>query len=213
MSTDGYRHRGRAPGWTTTLTLTGNVLTVQRSSDEPEFRARLMHTARILAALDHPGAERFLALEDRSDRTTLVTGFAGGRSLAADGPRRARDVAVLATTLVHTLDELHTIGVTHGPIERADVRFAVGHVPVLCGFDHGRLHSAGDRDSWQVDRVADVRSVGFLLAGLADEATPGHAIDRVDRHRLARLSHRIIDGELTETSALLAALARITPRR
>lgn len=203
-------------GWTTTLVVSSSVFTLQRASEEPEFRARLMHTARILSAIDHPGVERFVALEDDGHRTTLVTDFAGGRSLVIDAPHRARDIAALGAEVVRTLDDLHSTGVTHGPVTRAGVRFAVGYVPVLCNFDHGRLHVADVRQSWRGDRVADVQSVGVLLAGLladGDAHAPRHPFDRVDRWRLARLCHEVTDGGLTDATAVLAALERINPRR
>lgn len=203
-------------GWTTTLVVTSNVFTLQRGSVEPEYRARLMHTARILSTIDHPGVEHFVALEDDGRRTTLVTGFAGGRSLATDAPHRARDIAALGAAILRTIDDLHANGVTHGPVSRAGIRFAVGFVPVLCNFDRGRLHAPDDGQSWRRDRVTDVQSVGLLLAGLLADGralAPRHPFERIDRLRLAHLCRQVAEGGLTDATALSAGLERISPRR
>lgn len=201
------------PGWTTSLVSTSTFFTLQRSSDEPEFRARLMHTARILAAVAQPGAERFIALEDDGQVTTLVTEFAGGRSLVSDAPHRVRDLAAVGAAIVRTLDGLHETGVTHGPVSRSQIRFGSGLEPVLCGFESGEIHPADDRRSWRADRAADVQSIGVLLAEVLDDAShrAGDLLDRIDRRRLTRLAHKIAAGDLDEATSTLARLERISP--
>ncbi|HET8930903.1 MAG TPA: hypothetical protein VFN21_09625 [Acidimicrobiales bacterium] len=205
-------NRRHAPGWSTSLVSTSDVFTVQRCSDDPEYRARLIHTARVLADVDQRGAERFVALEDDGESTTLVTRYAGGRSLASAVPRRASRLAAVGAGLVRTLVGLHAVGVTHGPVAASQVRFGSRFEPVLCGFDRGDLHPTDDQRSWRADRAIDVQSVGVLLGALLGDASrrASDPIEHVDRRRLRRVSRRIAAGDLVEATATLAGLERIS---
>ena len=75
-----------ATGWVSTFGVREGVAVLVRRTDEPEYQARLMRAAEVLAATDHPGVERLVAIETDDDGTTLTTHFAGGRSLAGSPP-------------------------------------------------------------------------------------------------------------------------------
>ncbi len=208
-------HGPVAPGWTTSLVVTAGSFTVQRRSDDPEHRARLVQIAALLRSVAHPGVEAFVALEDDGGSTTLVTAFAGGRDLSTGAPRRARDLARLGAAILGTLADLHDLGVTHGPLTASAVRLHADD-PVLCGFADGRSYPVGERASWWGARAADERSVGRLLVDLLDAAAPTRRhriIERADRARLRRLAERIARGDPDGATAATGALRRLSGRR
>lgn len=201
---------------TTALVLANGVFTVQRRGLDPEARARLVHTADVLTAVEHRGAERLLALEDDGTCTTLVTVFAGGRSLANSVPDRPRRLALIGAHLLRTLEGLHAVGVTHGPLRPSQVRLRDRCDPVLCDFSLGRRHRVDAWDDWAADRDTDIRSVGVLLAGLLAEARApgsGSPAARFARRRVARVVERISAGTFADASGAADALEhRAVPR-
>lgn len=193
------------------LVSANRVFVVQRHGTDPEARARLVHTADVLAAVGHGATEQLLALEDDGTRTTLVTAYAGGRSLAHTVPHRTRDLAAVATRLLGTLAALHAVGVTHGPVEPSHVRFRYDRVPVLCDFSLGRRHPTGDRAAWAAERHTDIRSVGVLLEGLlrrTDTRRVHGPVDRLVRRHLARTAVRITTGGFDDALDAAGAVAR-----
>lgn len=203
-----------APGWTTSLVVSPGILTVQRHSDDPEFRARLVHMAGVLQGLGHPRTESFLALEDDGTRTTLVTAFAGGRSLANTAPRRARTLALVGASLLDTLADLHAAGFTHGPLVPSAVRLR-GAEAILCGFVDGCNHVGDDPHSWRIERAVDERSVGRLLLGLVvrdgsdDRLRP---LEWLVRRRLTTLATRLAEGGFADAAAAARALRSFAGR-
>lgn len=103
-----------------------------RASADAEARAQLIHAARVLAAVDHPGLETLIALDDDGTRTRLVTAFAGARTLADTPPRRPEEFQRVAGAVLATLAALHREGIVHGRITPDRVLLGPGGRPVVC---------------------------------------------------------------------------------
>ena len=194
-----------ATGWVSTFGVREGVAVLVRRTDEPEYQARLMRAAEVLAATDHPGVERLVAIETDDDGTTLTTHFAGGRSLAGSPPTDARGLAPLAAALAQLFDDLHRSGTVHGPLARHHVVLADGDRPVLCGFSAGQLHSALDDETWSACRADDVRSIGALLLVLLDAMPAPRGIaprERIARMLLRRAAQRTTEGRAADAAVV-----------
>lgn len=150
--------------WTAHIDIRAGAIVLIRVSDDPEFRARLVHAAGILRDVARPGIERFVALEDRGGVTRLVTAFVGARSLATDPPERPADLWELTTTLCGTVVALHGAGVVHGRIAADRVLLGHGGVPVLCDFSAAERPDAARLEACQRE---DLAALGDLLASLS----------------------------------------------
>lgn len=195
-----------AAGWASTFAVRDGVAVLVRRAEEPEYQARLMRAAEVLAATDHPGVERLVAIESDEDGTTLTTHFAGGRSLAASPPTDARGLAALAAALAQVFDDLHRSGTIHGPLAPHHVVLADGDRPVLCGFSAGQLRSELDDEIWSACQADDVRSIGTLLAALLDALPDPQGLalrERATRVRLRRAAQRTTAGQ-AEDAAIVA---------
>ncbi len=128
----------------------------------------MIHAARVLACLDHPGVERFVTLDDDGHRTLLVTAFAGARSLADAPPRGPGELARTAAGILTGLAAIHRAGFIHGRIDADRIRLGPGGRPVLCDF---RTAERPDPDVLDRARRNELASVGRLLLELIDTIT------------------------------------------
>ena len=187
-----------AAGWTSTVEVRDGVAVLVRRAAEPEYQARLVRAAEVLAATDHPGVERIVAIVTDAEGTTLTTQLAGGRSLAGSPPTEARSLASLTAALAQLLDDLHRSGTVHGPLGLHHVVLADGDRPVLCGFSSGRLRSELDDEVWSACMADDVRMIGTLLNPLLDGLPPPHGLafwERRTRLSLRRAARRTASGQ------------------
>lgn len=172
-------------GWVTTVQRRASRLVVWRSATDPEFRARLVHTAGVLATIRTPGTEALVELRDGPTATTLVTTYAGGRSLAtiasvtvAGVTPDPAAVARQAVMVFSTLAQLHACGVTHGPFRREHIRLC-GDQVVLCSFDDAVLRTSTDPETWHARCALDIASAARTLVDFLNGAP-----DRVDARPL-----------------------------
>lgn len=195
-----------AAGWASTVEVRDDVAVLVRRTDEPEYEARLVRAAEVLAVTDHPGVERLMAIESDDDGTTLTTRFAGGRSLAGSPPTDARGLASLAAALAQLLDDLHRTGTVHGPLRPHHVVLADGDRPVLCGFSAGQLRGELDDEIWSACKADDVRTLGALVKLLLDALPNPRGLamrERSTRALLRRATRRTADGR-AEDAAVVA---------
>lgn len=192
-------------GWTSTFAVRDGVAVLVRRAEEPEYRARLMRAAEVLAATDHPGVERLVAIESDEDGTTLTTHFAGGRSLAGSPPTDARGLASLAAALAQLFDDAHRSGTIHGPLAAHHVVLADGDRPVLCGFSAGQLRSELDDEIWSACQADDVRSFGTLLTSLLEALPAPRGLaprERITRVLLRRAAQRTTAGRAADAAVV-----------
>ncbi len=202
---------GSAPGWVTALVVHAGTLTVQRRSSAAEYRARLTHTAHLLARCERADVERFVALEHTASTTTLVTGHLGGRSLRAAAPLQPRILGEIAAQVLRTLGALHAAGITHGPLSSGSVRLAADGSVALCGFVDGQVRAGAPEHRWRAWCAADVRSVGRMLRTL--QGPPGAAWLPGRGPRLARLATQLAVGEIVDAEVAARRLQRAAPWR
>lgn len=138
---------------------------VVRSADQPEERARLVHAAGVLAHGRHRGVETLVALEDDGNRTRLVTGFVGARTLASAPPSHPQDLARTAARLMGILAVLHRSGIVHGRLTAERIVLGPGDRPVLCGFGDAEV---SEPEHLRRARRRELAELGRLVLTLAD---------------------------------------------
>lgn len=196
------------------IAIEDHALVFLRHSSDPEARAGLMHAARVLSRLDHPGVESFVTIRVDDSSTTLVTRFIGGRTLAAasvdDPTRRAR----IAAAVFANLADLHDAGVAHGPFTYANLRVGAGGAVTSCGFGDATMASDVDPATWRLCCIEDLWTVAEVLARSRRRAPiPGRRSpsSRILERRFARVLQRIATGTITDAATASAACRRLLP--
>ncbi|MBS1847094.1 MAG: hypothetical protein JST73_02360 [Actinobacteria bacterium] len=193
---------------TCAIVLAAGDLSVHRGSGDPEQRARLLHVGRVLAAVATvPGTERLIRISHDAHSTTLVTEPVPGEHLRGNQPTHRYRPTFIGLLVI--LDGLHTHGVTHGPIDAADVFVDTADNPTLCNFEHGSLRSGESAEAWADRCRSDLLAVGRLIDQIVRGTrigSPTRIADRLERHRLGRIASAIGSGRIQSTSDAIAAL-------
>lgn len=137
-----------------------------------QLRARLRHTVRVAARIEHPYVARYLDCELDSEVPWLATEFVSGPALVRlverYGPLPERAVRALGGALSEALTALDAAGVAHGGLDSGNV---------LLTADQPRMVDPGLRSTTGADGAVegiagDVFDLGVLLAFAATAHPP-----------------------------------------
>lgn len=190
------------------------TLVFLRHSTDPEARAGLMHTARVLARLDRPDTESLLTIRVGESSTTLVTRFVGGHPLEAASVEDPTRHARIAAAVFSSLADLHHAGVAHGPFTPASLRIGAAGAVTSCGFAAATLASDVDAETWRLRCFEDLWTVAEVLTRLRRHPQhPGRRTPstRILERRLAGVLQRITTGTITDAGTASAACLRLLP--
>jgi CRP-like cAMP-binding protein len=166
----------------------------------PELRERLLHEARILQRIQHPGVVRLLEIGTVSDRLGGGTFFAMewlpdalDRLMRAQFPRpleipRALDVAA---GVADALALVHTAGLVHRDVKPSNILLRANGQPVLTDFGL----AAALRDEMASRRLTPAETLVGTADYLAPEAIAGRAVDgRADIYALGVVLYEMLAG-------------------
>ena len=102
---------------------------------------RMLHEARALARVQHPNVVIVHDAEERDGRVGLCMEFVRGRTLEqlllAEGPRGAREAALIGQDLCQALAAVHAAGLVHRDVKAQNVMRENGGRVVLMDFGAG----------------------------------------------------------------------------
>ena len=154
---------------------------------------RMLHEARALARVEHPNVVVVHDAEERDGRAGLCMEFIRGRTLdailATEGPRGAREAALIGQDLCQALAAVHAAGLVHRDIKAQNVMRENGGRVVLMDFGAGLQLSEGEAHAGSVTGTplylapevlargetsaqSDIYSLGVLLYHLVTNDYP-----------------------------------------
>ena len=172
---------------------------------------RMLHEARALARVEHPNVVVVHDAEERDGRAGLCMEFIRGRTLeallATDGPRGAREAALIGQDLCQALAAVHAAGLVHRDIKAQNVMRENGGRVVLMDFGAGLQLSEGEARAGSVTGTplylapevlergetsarSDIYSLGVLLYHLVSNDYPVRGqtpMELLDAHRNGRV--------------------------
>ena len=172
---------------------------------------RMLHEARALARVEHPNVVVVHDAEERDGRAGLCMEFIRGRTLeamlATDGPRGAREAALIGQDLCQALAAVHAAGLVHRDIKAQNVMRENGGRVVLMDFGAGLQLSEGEARAGSVTGTplylapevlergetsarSDIYSLGVLLYHLVSNDYPVRGqtpAELLDAHRNGRV--------------------------
>ena len=172
---------------------------------------RMLHEARALARVEHPNVVVVHDAEERDGRAGLCMEFIRGRTLeallATDGPRGAREAALIGQDLCQALAAVHAAGLVHRDIKAQNVMRENGGRVVLMDFGAGLQLSEGEARAGSVTGTplylapevlergetsarSDIYSLGVLLYHLVTNDYPVRGqtpAELLDAHRNGRV--------------------------
>ena len=174
---------------------------------------RMLHEARALARVQHPNVVVVHDAEERDGRVGLCMEFVRGRTLEqlllAEGPRGAREAAVIGQELCQALAAVHAVGLVHRDVKAQNVMREDGGRVVLMDFGAGLQLSDGQSRAGSVTGTplylapevlehgetsvqSDIYSLGVLLYHLVTNDYPVHGqtpAELIDAHKQGRVRH------------------------
>ena len=174
---------------------------------------RMLHEARALARVQHPNVVVVHDAEERDGRVGLCMEFVRGRTLEqlllAEGPRGAREAAVIGQELCQALAAVHAAGLVHRDVKAQNVMRENGGRVVLMDFGAGLQLSDGQSRAGSVTGTplylapevlelgetsvqSDIYSLGVLLYHLVTNDYPVHgqtSAELIDAHKHGRVRH------------------------
>ena len=187
------------------------LLHVRRSHDG--LVDRMLHEARALARVQHPNVVVVHDAEERDGRVGLCMEFVRGRTLEqlllAEGPRGAREAAVIGQELCQALAAVHAAGLVHRDVKAQNVMRENGGRVVLMDFGAGLQLSDGQSRAGSVTGTplylapevlehgetsvqSDIYSLGVLLYHLVTNDYPVHGqtpAELIEAHKQGRVRH------------------------
>ena len=187
------------------------LLHVRRSHDG--LVDRMLHEARALARVKHPNVVVVHDAEERDGRVGLCMEFVRGRTLEqlllAEGPRGAREAAVIGQELCQALAAVHAAGLVHRDVKAQNVMRENGGRVVLMDFGAGLQLSDGQSRAGSVTGTplylapevlehgetsvqSDIYSLGVLLYHLVTNDYPVHGqtpAELIEAHKQGRVRH------------------------
>jgi len=188
----------------------------------PRDRAAILHEARVLAQLAHPGIAGLYAVESTGEDTFLVLEYVDGETLErvlSGGPLPTDALMPLATTLLSALAHAHARGVLHRDIKPDNILIAQDGTVKLTDFGVAHLQglpvtSSSSGSLYQSPEQAaggpmDGRSDLYSLALVLVECASGTRVARSPGVPLAREQVASLTAQLPSalSSALTACLA------
>lgn len=163
--------------------------------DSDEDRRRLVHEARALRQIRHPGVVQLIDAAASGDGSELALRYVVGD---VPGPLPAAELAGLGAAVATTLADIHDLGAAHGACTVDHVLVERSGRPVLCSFGRAALRGDHDEvlDAQRRDVATLTQSLQALLVG--------------EHHRLLRTLARGSTRTPTARS-LAAALATVVP--
>jgi len=174
---------------------------------------RMLHEARALARVRHPNVVLVHDAEERDGRVGLCMEFIRGRTLAEilsiEGPRGAREAALIGQDLCQALAAVHAAGLIHRDVKAQNVMREDGGRIVLMDFGAGLALSDAQASARQVTGTplylapevlehgeasvrSDIYSLGVLLYHLVTNEYPVRAqtpAELIEAHRRGRVQH------------------------
>jgi eukaryotic-like serine/threonine-protein kinase len=142
-------------------------LVAVKAAVRPGDAERLVHEARVLGSMSHPGVVELCELRPPAESPQLVTRWVSSGSLAERRLPVAQAAALIAT-VAETLGDLHQRGIVHGHLDATHVLIDRRGRPVLCSF--GRAATAAGPPPGGKGRTAadDVAALGTLLTAVLE---------------------------------------------
>ena len=174
---------------------------------------RMLHEARALARVQHRNVVVVHDAEERDGRVGLCMEFVRGRTLEelllAEGPRGAREAALIGQELCQALAAVHAAGLVHRDVKAQNVMRENGGRVVLMDFGAGLQLSDGQSRAGSVTGTplylapevlergetsvqSDIYSLGVLLYHLVTNDYPVHgqtSAELVEAHKQGRVRH------------------------
>jgi serine/threonine protein kinase len=165
---------------------------------EPQFRARFMREAKVIAALEHPFIVPVYDFGEEGENPFLVMRHMPGGTLAdriANGPMLLTDVAPILLRMGDALDEAHRNNIVHRDLKPTNILFDLRGDAFLSDFGLAKLSESSTQLTFsgvmvgtpdymspeqvigddETDRRSDVYSLGVILYEMLSGALPYRA--------------------------------------
>jgi tetratricopeptide (TPR) repeat protein len=179
----------------------------------PEGRARVLHEARAVARLQHPGIATVFDVVEHDGSVVIVMEYVEGETLAARlaaGRIDAAQAVALAAQIADALADAHANGVLHCDLKPANVHLTQAGRPKILDFGLAQLTSAAraSEDTRLVTSDAGLRGVSGSPGYMAPERLTGAVPDeRGDIYALGVIAFEMLTGRRPFSGGDLVSLA------
>ena len=162
-------------------------------------REALLHEARAVAALSHPGIASIFDIIEDGDRAYIVMEYVEGDTLAArlrDGPLRANEATDIGVQICDALSAAHARHIIHRDLKPGNIMIGPGNRPKILDFGLARRDSTAAASA---PTAAASSAVGGNLTGtvgyIAPEQMLGKPVDqRCDIYSLGAVLFEMFTG-------------------
>jgi serine/threonine protein kinase len=166
-----------------------------RFTHDPQFRARFMREAKVIAALEHPFIVPVYDFGEEGENPFIVMRHMPGGTLAdriTNGPMALADVVPVLVRMADALDEAHRNNIVHRDLKPTNILFDLRGDSFLSDFGLAKLSEASTKLTFtgvmvgtpdymspeqaigdqEADRRSDVYSFGVILFEMFSGALP-----------------------------------------
>ena len=179
-----------------------------------DSRSELLHEARAVAALSHPGIAAIFDIIEDGDRAYIVMEYVEGNTLATrlrDGPLRPDEATDIGIQICDALSAAHAQRIIHRDLKPGNIMIGAGNRAKILDFGLARHDPVATASA---PTTAASSAIGGSLAGtvgyIAPEQMSGKPVDqRSDIYSLGAMLFEMFTGQrpFLERDALAYALA------